>query len=1101
LVIDTETLTDTSQALTFGSAQLVQIKWRKQQGGTYAREDHHIEAEVLFHNDSLETSDPAGYAILTKYGKDNDVPVIKRSVFMDRYFRYYCERRRGPNGTGTLGTATAVFFNAPFDVSRLAEDFGNARGRNAGAFSFRMWPLHDGAENRYRRRIIVRHLDSKKSLISYGTSLNATPNSGDADTETGSEHVGHGQFLDLRQLIWGMTNDATSLARACELFNLPDEHRKTRPLSHGEITPDYIDYNRQDVTATAELAVIVLGEYFRHPIDVQPSKVFSPASIAKAYLRKMGIPPMLDRGGFPSDPVTLGNSISTFYGGRAECHIRKTPVPVQVCDFTSMYPTVNALMGLWGYITAESLSVVDATGDIRDLIDNATVERMLDPNVWPSFVGMVQIIPDGDTLPVRAAYADEPGNYNVGLNRLHSKEPLWFTIPDVMASALLTGRTPRILRAVRFVPSDTKQSGLRPVELLGRVHVDPTKTDFFKSVVEQRQAIKKERGPHHPDTCSCERCRTERFLKVLANAGSYGIFVEMMRTDADKPRASTVYGAYDKPWQTTTKAEEEAQEFCYPPIGAAITGAARLMLAILEKLVTDAGGTWLFCDTDSMAIVANEAGSLVPCTGGPHTMPDGGDAVRALTYDQVGQIREAVNRLNPYDRDKVPDILKVEATCHGFMISAKRYTLFNYDGTGIPVVPEKIDGKEAYSRHGLGMYLDPGDPESGRHEWIRQTWQYILDNAHHMNPDNPSWFNQPAMTLVSVSSPHVMRSLETLNAGKSYDDKVKPFNFVLLTSEGGLQPMMEGSARRRFIAPYTKDPAAWQSQEWDWHNIYDPDADPIPGSEFPFMRMQRIVRGYNGHPESKALGPDGRPCSVGTIGQLQPRTVRVQRLTHIGKESNKLEEVRDQMYSHWSDVLTEYRRDDVSDVVAVIDLHARREFAGLVNAESDSIRQKIRDAEIAARRESGNTLRGLTGNTRVTALTTNITSRIEDVERMCGLPVSVDHKLIARFVSGARVSSSHRHAIVRTAAKRVAPTVGIDPDNIMSAQTHGSVSAELVLRLWSDSGRPLVGEAVPCLCGCGKTAPRRSRYANAACRQRHNRANRTRPTVRPPERE
>jgi hypothetical protein len=39
-----------------------------------------------------------------------------------------------------------------------------------------------------------------------------------------------------------------------------------------------------------------------------------------------------------------------------------------------------------------------------------------------------------------------------------------------------------------------------------------------------------------------------------------------------------------------------------------------LLLAMLEKMVTDAGGTYLMCDTDSMAIVSSENSGLVPRT-------------------------------------------------------------------------------------------------------------------------------------------------------------------------------------------------------------------------------------------------------------------------------------------------------------------------------------------------------------------------------------------------------------------------------------------------------------------------------------------------------
>jgi hypothetical protein len=133
---------------------------------------------------------------------------------------------------------------------------------------------------------------------------------------------------------------------------------------------------------------------------------------------------------------------------------------------------------------------------------------------------------------------------------------------------------------------------------------------------------------------------------------------------------------------------EEPGRFFYPPLAALITAGARLMLTLLERSITDLGGTWAFCDTDSMAIVATEEGGLIPCPGGPHRLADGGAAIRALSWVQVNDVVTRFEALNPYDRAAVPgSILKVEDVnfdpgtgvrrelrCQA--ISAKRYALF-----------------------------------------------------------------------------------------------------------------------------------------------------------------------------------------------------------------------------------------------------------------------------------------------------------------------------------------------------------------------------------------------------------------------------------------
>src|SRR5205807_6636214 len=124
---------------------------------------------------------------------------------------------------------------------------------------------------------------------------------------------------------FALTDKSYTLETACGAFGV--EHGKQRAVRHGVVTPEYIDYNRRDVLATSELAVKLLEEYAKHPIALQATKAYSPASIGKAYLRSMGITPVMERQ--PDFPKKfLGHAQSAFFGGRTSAHIRKVPVPV-----------------------------------------------------------------------------------------------------------------------------------------------------------------------------------------------------------------------------------------------------------------------------------------------------------------------------------------------------------------------------------------------------------------------------------------------------------------------------------------------------------------------------------------------------------------------------------------------------------------------------------------------------------------------------------------------------------------------------------------------------------------------------------------------------
>jgi len=76
---------------------------------------------------------------------------------------------------------------------------------------------------------------------------------------------------------------------------------------------------------------------------------------------------------------------------------------------------------------------------------------------------------------------------------------------------LLAGKVPRIEKAIRMI-SHGKQPGLRTAKLRGMVEVNPKTDDFFRHVIEQRKRHKSDQS-------------LGRFLKILANAGSYGLFV------------------------------------------------------------------------------------------------------------------------------------------------------------------------------------------------------------------------------------------------------------------------------------------------------------------------------------------------------------------------------------------------------------------------------------------------------------------------------------------------------------------------------------------------------------------------------------------------
>ena len=651
-----------------------------------------------------------------------------------------------------------------------------------------------------------------------------------------------------------------------------------------------------------------------------------------------------------------GFAMAAYSGGRAECRIRRTAVPIVYVDFLSMYPTVNALMELWGVLSAERIETTDATEEVRRTLDGVTADRCFESEFWRQLPVLVQIEPNGDVLLVRAKYGELA--WQIGLNVLEEAEPLWYTLADCVASTLLAGKPPKVLQALRLAPSGERQQGMKAVALRNAVAVDPAAEDFFRAVIQQRKSLPE----HLPQE---EHDRLDQFLKVMANSTSYGIFAEMNRQDlpGDKRARVMVHGLGSTPFLADVAGPEEPGDFCFPPLAAFIAGAARLMLAMLERCVADLGGTYALCDTDSMAIVATEAGGLVPCPGGNERLRRQ-EAIQALSLRRVDDIVRRFAALNPYDPAAVPgSVLEVEkenyarcgiggedhspdCTCTKirrqlwcYAISAKRYALVNHDGDGLDV--------RKCSEHGLGHLLNPTDPESENRDWMRQVWEGITREAFGLSQEEPAWLDHPALSRLTISGPELLRPFADLNAGKPYVDQVKPFNFLLAAHVRPFgHPDNADSERFQLVAPYEADPRQWGRLPWvdrsSGQRYRISTTAQTGGAGVARVQTYRdVLADFRTHPEAKSSGADGRPCGRGTVGLLGRRRVRLvpELLTYVGKESNRLEEVEVGLGHDPDEVYTEYA-DPGRDSWRALVLPVLRAMQGKALAEATGLSER-----------------------------------------------------------------------------------------------------------------------------------------------------------------
>lgn len=571
------------------------------------------------------------------------------------------------------------------------------------------------------------------------------------------------------------------------------------------------------------------------------------------------------------DDKILGICMQTYYGGRAEIRIRHTHVPVVYTDVTSQYPTVNTHLGLWPVLTADKLRVRDVTRDVQKLLNSLTLDQLFDPKLWPKIGFFALLQPLGDVLPVRTVYGDGQTNNqtNIGLNPLTSDKPIWFAGPDVVGSSLLTGKPPKILRAIRLEPVGV-QAGMQPVKL-GTGLIDPYKDDLFRKIIEERKGKPKSDPLYY-------------FLKILANAGCYGIYAELNRLRLGKNATKQIEIFSGEEYRTErTRDLEPPGPWYFPPVSALIPAGGRLLLAMLEKMVSDAGGTYLMCDTDSMAIVASEHGGLVPCAGGPHTTQDGNAAINALSWSSVQRIVDRFEALNPYDNKIVPgSILRIEdinfnskgiqRQLYGYGISAKRYSLYTRSGSRVQLV--KV------SEHGLGLYYRPKEGFDSDCEvalWIKEGWQWLLHRALGLPGRKPPWFERSVMRRIAITTPNVMAALRRLDR-----DQARPYNFAM----SPVVVNLSGSPVT-LLGPFEKDSALWDKMSFV--NIHDGSTHKLNDGTLLVLpqTFEMVFAQYKHHPEHKSLAPDGMPCKAESQGLLKRYPVTASAFHLIGKETER----------------------------------------------------------------------------------------------------------------------------------------------------------------------------------------------------------------------
>jgi len=586
-----------------------------------------------------------------------------------------------------------------------------------------------------------------------------------------------------------------------------------------------------------------------------------------------------------------GIAMQALVAGRAECTIRRTPLPVTYLDFHAQFPAVSHLLDCREILCAESLEFADFTAGARELVERTALDDYFRPAIWKRLRWFALVEPKEDVLPMRAKFGQRDDcDPTLAWNFLTSNQPIWVTGLDAVAAKLMTGKPLKILEAIQVIPRGV-QSGLAPVRLYGQLEVDPRRDDLAVKLVELRASLK------------TRKPKLAGGLKVGANSAAFGILCQIDAKDLDLPSPLHVFsGQTDYP-TPPVKVWEQPAEFYSPLIASLVTGGSHLLCAMLECAVRDMRGHIAAMDTDSAMIVSTKDGGLFPCAGGAgrlekHHAPGSNAAIRALSFADVDHIRERFETLNPWrDTLKTP-FLKLEKEnfasdgerhqLYAYCVSAKLYCLYNLDGGRLLV--RKPSG------HGLGFLQAPytiGEWQrragrkwkEGLTPWIYEAWHFILSRELALPHKRPTWLKQPAVMAVPITTPQVLARLGV------FKDDLRPFTVMTIPFP---QKEVKLLWKGYFVMPNTEKLHDLHGRTMvnivsgETFHIYDKQSSslPKPLGWLSLRTMEDEINQILSRTESKFCTPNGGTCTSKTIGLLVRRQVVASEFHYIGREAS-----------------------------------------------------------------------------------------------------------------------------------------------------------------------------------------------------------------------
>lgn len=859
-------------------------------------------------------------------------PLYRRGI-RGRRFTYAKGARAGQESLAR--GANLIAHNAAFVLSRFSRYAGVARdGVYRGGFSMAL--AGRAAEEPGDRpwidppgypRLLARQLNPAVTVLNWA-----------ADRLMADDGVLPGRILDLAHLGGAFAGTSQpSFADLCVLYGVEDPGPQPNHLS-----VDLLTWLEARLSAEVALYDAIASE-----VDawrecgarrLRPPWLYSSGGLASQVLESAGYVSPRKLATLP--PEVAGAFAASFYGGRTEASLLRSPTPTVVLDFSSNFVTVASVLGIDELCHAQRIVPEDVTDELATFLhdleaDPDPVATLLDPVIWRHFGCTVAMtMPAGEWLASRALIG--PGEVSVSCSPLRSLVALPYCWGDLAAALVRGGRAPSVERAWRLVPEGSLP--LRPVAIPGTSVVLGADEDVFVAILRARAELHDAVGGKASDTVQRRR---EAAVKRLGNAAAFG---NLSRFDRDRALLDAEPTTIVDPWGATFPSRqswsEEAGPWAFPPAAAAVTAGARLVVALGERVVRDAGGIVAAVHTDSLMIPASPEGGFWPAAGAPLRTEHGDEAIRLLAWQELDELFAPFDALRlDGARAWKPEHETRNRLLHVTLFGPNRYIVHD------PATGEVVHGAES---HLGGTLLDPsgsGDVllPDGRRAWVAQVHEAIVAGK-----SLPSYTERPAVSMWRAAT------CEQLEWLRHELPNAQPFTSFLLAHRGPAMriaraPSQLGEAEQNGdtaspIAPFDPDPAHWTDLPWRRRD----------GTPVVFVTPEQVRQGFalgstSFEPASVAdavsrwkTGRDAgaAPCrNVATSGDDERRFAGLYRRRPveasdspvlIGREGDRLIEVERQVLSDPDERLTVFtgRGSFVGDVQADRARTLARHFRG-----------------------------------------------------------------------------------------------------------------------------------------------------------------------------